>query len=141
MITTMTYDATKNHRKQRDQESIHPMIRLDTSDANKSTRHLQDKAKSARSLSVLVQAHNYLLNLASSREKLVNLLLGCVEGQIANIQRRRGLQRVVVLLLRSRKPPVPIRRQLAHILRIARQARSSNRKLERLRTLTISSPV
>jgi hypothetical protein len=46
-----------------------------------------DKAKSAGSLLVAIQTHDDTLNLAAFGEQLVDLLLGCVEGKIANVER------------------------------------------------------
>ena len=46
-----------------------------------------DKAEATRSFSVLVQTHNYLFNFSSPGKQLINLLLCCIEGHVANINR------------------------------------------------------
>ena len=60
-------------------------------------RVVLDKAEATRRLLVAIEAHDDALDVASSAEKLVYLLLGGVEGQIAHIE--RGALREQALLL------------------------------------------
>jgi hypothetical protein len=50
-------------------------------------RVVLDKAEPARRLLEAVEAHDEPLDLAAFGEKLVDLLLGSVEGQVADIER------------------------------------------------------
>jgi len=82
-------------------------------------RRAQYEAEAAGGLGVLVEPHDDLLDLAGAGEELVGLLLRGVEGHVPDVHRRRRLQRRLVLLLRPREPPVPVRRQLARVLQEA----------------------
>jgi hypothetical protein len=59
-------------------------------------RVVLDKAEPARRLLEAVEAHDEPLDLAAFGEKLVDLLLGSVEGQVADIERRRVLELLVL---------------------------------------------
>lgn len=65
-----------------------------------------DEAEAARGLLEAIKAHDEALDLAALAEELVDLLLGGVEGEVADVERggvfelvfglRRGLAAVVI---------------------------------------------
>jgi len=57
-------------------------------------RVVLDEAEAAGRLVEAVQAHDQALDAAALAEQLVDLFLGRVEGQVADVQRRRVLQLV-----------------------------------------------
>jgi len=46
-----------------------------------------DEAEATRRLLEPVQTHDYALDLAAFAEELVDLLFGCVEGEVADVKR------------------------------------------------------
>lgn len=90
---------------------------------------LQDETETAGGLGVLIQPHDNLLDLSRPEEELVHLLLGGVEGHVADVNRRGGLQHALVLLLVAPEPLVPVHRQLGWVLRTSKMRCRSIKQL------------
>ena len=65
--------------------------------------NLLDKAKPARRLLVPVQSHDYTLDLAALGKELKDLLLGCIKGQIADVECCRLSQALLLLFIGALK--------------------------------------
>lgn len=84
----------------------------------KNSEVLQNKTKAARCFCVLIQAHNDLLNLSGSGEKLIHLLFRCIKRHITNIDSDWCQKCMFKVLLWSSKSSIPICWKLWWILKI-----------------------
>ncbi len=85
-----------------------------------------DEAEAARGLLEPVQSHDDPFHVARAREQLVNLLLAAVVGQVADVQRGTGQQRILLISQRTSRTLLLFNSKRTEVLRLPALVRSES---------------